>query len=49
MADMSGTAPYKALTSANNADDMRSILVELRTTNRILIVLVLATFLRSFF
>ena len=50
---MSGTALYRALRSANaddelatqaakEVDDMRSILVELRTTNRILIVLVLA-------
>ena len=45
---MSGTTPYNALTSAN-ADDMRSILLELRATNRILVVLALATFLRSFF
>jgi len=57
---MSGTALYRALVhagapeeeakeAANEIDDMRTILIELRISNRILIALVLASFIKSFF
>jgi len=57
---MSGTALYRALVStgaptdeakeaASEIDEMKTILVELRISNRILIALVLASFIKSFF
>ncbi len=57
---MSGTALYRALVhagapedeakeAASEIDDMKTILVELRVTNRILIVLVLTSLIKSFF